>query len=300
MNTLKSISGFLTRLNLRRGTSRLLMLAGAAAFFVSGERTAAAEEVYTFGVVPQQSATRLARIWVPFLNELEQQTGLKFRFTTARDIPAFEACLARKAYDIAYMNPYHYTVVHETAGYEAFAHQADKKLKGVLVARADSAIESLTDLDGMNIAFPSPAAFGASVIPRAELKAQNVTFEPSYVKSHDSVYRAVALGLFPAGGGVVRTFNSIPDDLRSQLRLFYRTGGYTPHAFAFAPAVGAAVREQISAAMQNVSDPAILQSLGMSGIVAAGDTAWDDVRALDLSASHTEIVSTGNEECHSG
>ncbi|MEP4339282.1 MAG: phosphate/phosphite/phosphonate ABC transporter substrate-binding protein, partial [Roseobacter sp.] len=212
-----------------------LFLLSSVIFLCALCQAAMAEKVYSFGIVPQQSASRLAQVWVPILAQLEKETGYKLKFTTAKDIPTFETCLAGKAYDFAYMNPYHYTVVHETAGYEAFAHQADKKLKGILVARADAQPGDLAQLNQKAIAFPSPAAFGASVIPRAELTAQNIDFDPVYVKSHDSVYRAVALGLFPAGGGVMRTFNNLPDDLKSQLKIIYQTDAYTPHAFTTSP-----------------------------------------------------------------
>ena len=192
--------------NLRISVLLACLLQSGAAFFILQGQAIAEAKVYSFGVVPQQSATRLAQVWIPFLEELERVSGHKLKFTTAKDIPTFEACLKAKAYDFAYMNPYHYTVFHETAGYEAFAHQSDKRLKGILVARKDSDIDDLSQLNNRTLAFPSPAAFGASVIPRAELSAKNITVEPSYVKSHDSVYRSVALGLFPAGGGVKRTF----------------------------------------------------------------------------------------------
>ncbi|MEM8950725.1 MAG: phosphate/phosphite/phosphonate ABC transporter substrate-binding protein, partial [Pseudomonadota bacterium] len=147
-------------------------------------------QTLTFGVVPQQSASRLAQIWVPVFDHLSEQTGTKIQFATAKDIPAFEACLARGAYDFAYMNPYHYTTFHTLSGYEAFARQEKKRLRGLIVVRADSNYEHLEELDDQSIAFPSPAAFGASVIPRAEMKSREMAIRPSYVKSHDSVYRA--------------------------------------------------------------------------------------------------------------
>ena len=96
------------------------------------------------------------------------------------------------------------------------------------MVRADSAYGQLDELDNQSIAFPSPAAFGASVIPRAEMKSREMTIRPAYVKSHDSVYRAVIAGLFPAGGGVLRTFNNVPEADRAKLRVLYRTDAYTP------------------------------------------------------------------------
>jgi len=66
--------------------------------------------VLTFGIVPQQSASRLAKMWGPLMAELGAQTGVTFSFQTTKDIPTFEACLAAGAYDIAYMNPMHYAI----------------------------------------------------------------------------------------------------------------------------------------------------------------------------------------------
>lgn len=75
-----------------------------------------------FGVVPQQSASKLAKQWGPLLEAWSDVTGIKFRFATARDIPTFEERLAAGEYDMAYMNPYHFTLVNHAAGYTALAH----------------------------------------------------------------------------------------------------------------------------------------------------------------------------------
>ena len=157
----------------------------------------------TFGIVPQQSASRLAELWGPIAAYLGEKTGLEVQFRTAPDIPAFEQRLASGEYDIAYMNPYHYTVFHESPGYSAIAKARDKRIKGIIVVRKESPIERLEQLDGEQLAFPAPAAFAASILPRSHLKAIGIEFIPKYVSSHDSVYSSVAKGFFPAGGGVI-------------------------------------------------------------------------------------------------
>jgi phosphonate transport system substrate-binding protein len=263
---------------------------------------ASAGSELTFGVVPQQSASRLAQIWVPVFDYLSEKTGTKIRFATAKDIPTFEACLARGAYDLAYMNPYHYTTFHDLAGYEAFARQSEKRLRGLIVVRADSHFERLEELDDQSIAFPSPAAFGASVIPRAEMKSREMAIRPAYVKSHDSVYRAIIAGLFPAGGGVLRTFNNVPEADRAKLRVLYRTDAYTPHAFAAHPRIDPSVVDGLTGMMAAMAAdrPALLKALGMHGIQTAADVDWNDVRSLRLSQSQTEIALGERIVCHSG
>jgi len=259
----------------------------------------ASDETLVFGIVPQQAASRLAKIWVPFMQDLSERTGLSITFATMKDIPTFEKCLAQGAYDIAYMNPYHYTTFSAVSGYNAFAHQSEKKLKGLIVVRKDNTAQSLGDLDNTSLAFPSPAAFGASVLPRAEMKGRGLTITPKYVKSHDSVYRAVASGIFPAGGGVQRTFNSVSDDIRDQLRVIYRTNGYTPHAFATAPQVPAETIKKISTAMLEIAQdqPELMKAIGMKGFEPATDATWNDVRALGLEQSQTEINKQGTVKC---
>ena len=260
--------------------------------------SARAETLY-FGIVPQQAASRLAKMWVPVMQELSAQTGLDIRFATMKDIPTFEQCLAQGAYDIAYMNPYHYTVFSKKSGYRAFAHQSEKKLKGLIVVKKGSEVTSLAGLDKQKVAFPSPAAFGASVLPRAEMKAEGLKFEPVYVKSHDSVYKSVVAGHFAGGGGVQRTFNSIPQAMRDQLQVIYTTGAYTPHAFAVNGAMSGERLSKIQNAMMNISQhkPDLMKSVGMKGLVTADDANWDDVRKLGLSQAETEIVQQGTVKC---
>lgn len=243
-------------------------------------------ESLTFGVVPQQSASKLARLWVPFLDHLGRNAGLELRFRTAPDIPEFERRLAAGEYDFAYMNPYHYTVFSREPGYRAFAKTKGKLLKGILVVRKDSPIRDPHGLAGATLAFPAPAAFAASVLTRAYLTRQGIAFTPKFVSSHDSVYLTVAKGLYRGGGGVVRTFDSLEPAVREQLRILWTTKGYTPHAFAAHPRVPAAVVNGLTAAMVAMNEVergrALLAPLSIVGFESAEDGDWDDVRALGI------------------
>ncbi|KOO10873.1 phosphate ABC transporter substrate-binding protein, partial [Vibrio xuii] len=146
-------------------------------------------------------------------------------------------------------NPYHYTVFHQVPGYQAIARQKDKRIKGIVVVHKDSPIQDIAELDKQKMAFPSPAAFAASIIPRAKMEQQGIEIIPSYVSSHDSVYMNVARGFFPAGGGVMRTFNNSAPEIRDQLKVLWTTPTYTPHAIAIHPRVKADTVAKIKAAL---------------------------------------------------
>jgi phosphonate transport system substrate-binding protein len=240
----------------------------------------------SFGVVPQQAAARLASLWAPIFAYLGERAGVPIRFATAPDIPTFEQRLAAGQYDLAYMNPYHYTVFHEQPGYVAFAHQRDKRIRGILVTQKDSDIQSIEALAGRTLAFPAPAAFAASVLPRAALQRAGIAIEPRYVRSHDSVYLAVSKGLYPAGGGIERTFDNAAPEVRERLRILWHTDAYTPHAFAaharVDPALVARVRDLMAAMSDDSEGRRLLAAIGFSGIDPAEDADWDDVRALGI------------------
>ncbi len=243
-------------------------------------------DTITFGVVPQQSASRLAKQWGPLVDSLKVQTGYEITFATAPNIPEFEKRLSKGEYDLAYMNPYHYTVFSELSGYKALAKAKNKQIKGIIVVRKSNDYQSLEDLRGQTLAFPSPAAFAATVLTQSDLKNANVEFEPDYVSSHDSVYLSVAKGFYPAGGGVMRTFNSLPDVVKSQLEPIWTTKPYTPHAIAYHPRM---TNEQVSV-IQNAlvslqktpQGEKQLKSLNIKGFEVAIDSDWDDVRALNI------------------
>ncbi|MDH3254398.1 MAG: phosphate/phosphite/phosphonate ABC transporter substrate-binding protein [Acidobacteriota bacterium] len=240
----------------------------------------------SFGVVPQQAAAELARGWTPLLEYVGLKCACRLRFETAPDIPTFEARLAAGEYDLAYMNPYHYTVFHRAPGYEAFAKQAGKKIQGIIVVAKDAPYSSVEELAGMTVAFPAPAAFAATVLPKASFRKMGFEVTSTYVSSHDSVYLSVARGLFPAGGGIMRTFNTAPQDVRDLLRILWRTAEYTPHAFAAKPTVAADLLAEIQKSLTSMAESPegaeILAALGIQALEAAEDSDWDDVRALDI------------------
>lgn len=255
-------------------------------FLLFGHTLANAELVLSFGVVPQQSASKSAKYWNPILNHLSQQSGVKLRFATAPDIPTFEKRLAEGEYDFAYMNPYHYVVFNQKIGYQAINKAKDKKIKGIIVVAKNSNYLDLKDLDHKTLAFPAPASFAASILTQTDLELNEVSFIPKYVLSHDSVYRAVAKGLYPAGGGVIRTFKNVAPDIQEQLKFLWVTKGYTPHAIASHPRVSERNTKKIQQALININKQRqgldLLQRLKIKGFEKAHNDDWDDIRELQI------------------
>lgn len=248
-------------------------------------QAAMAVQTYKFGIVPQSSGSKLAQLWTPILAYLQEKSGVDLEFATTRNIPTFEKRLQDSKYDFAYMNPYQYTQVHAAPGYNAFAKAKDKRLQGILVVQKNSTYRELKDLAGQELAFPSNA-FAATLVPLAYFKQIGINIVPKYVSSHDSVYRNVEKGRYPAGGGVQRTFNNTAKDIHDNLRVLWKSGNFTPHAFAALPNVPADVVSRLQQAMLEMDkDPrgqALLKSIQLKGIESGQDRDWDDVRKLQI------------------
>jgi phosphonate transport system substrate-binding protein len=242
---------------------------------------------YSFGVVPQQSASQLVASWSPLLTYLSEQTGVKLQFKTAKDIPDFESRLVAGEYDFAYMNPYHFTFFNRKPGYGALVLCKNQPIQDVLLVHKDISIESLRDLEGQTLAFPAPAAFAASVLPRAELNLQHIKFITKYVSSHDSTYLGVAKGLFSAGGVVKRTFNNTSPEVKEQLKILWTSVLFTTHAIAVHPSVDDEAHQRVQRILVEMIKSSVGKDLLTSlkikkGFRKATDADWNDVRALNI------------------
>lgn len=214
---------------------RSLLQLLVSAFFALFSSSAISEHIsqkptYTIGVVPQFEQRKLFKIWQPIINELEARTGFSLHLVGSPKIPVFEQKFMAGKYDFAYMNPFHTLKAYENQGYTPLVKDGSRRLKGVLVVKKDSPIQSLSELEGKVLAFPAPNALGASLLMRAELSTlHGISFLPRYVQTHSSVYLNVALGQAVAGGGVLSTLRSQPQNVQDKLRVLYETRSVAPH-----------------------------------------------------------------------
>ena len=242
----------------------------------------AQERAYTLGIVPQFEARKIHAIWDPIVAHIEAETGLKLDISGSPTIPAFEKEFIGGSFDFAYMNPYHLVIANTQEGYRPLLRDVSRTLYGVLVVTKDSQISSVEDLDGTTIAFPAPNALGASLQMRQELsEVFGISFTPSYVKSHDSVYLNVLLGSASAGGGVQKTFDRQDKNIRDNLRILHKTKAVAPHPIAVHPRVPDEVRQKFTNAMLQLSQSAQGKSLfAKIPIKELGEATLEDYQEL--------------------
>lgn len=245
--------------------------------------SAMAAETISVGVVPQFDLRRINSVWRPLLDGLERQTGLTFRLDVPPSIPAFEKSLMAGEYDLAYMNPYDYVVARKRQGYVPLIRDFGGDLSGIVVVAKDSPLTRVEQLNGKVVAFPSPNAMGAALLPRAEFARKfHIRTTEQYVKSHSSAYLAVILGEADAAGGIAATFDLLPAESRQKLRILYQTETFPPHPLAAHPRLSAAQRDAIVQAFLTLAGtPAGKNSVAEIPMRTPGPASTTDYAGLD-------------------
>ena len=198
-------------------------------------------------IVPQLTATQIYLRWAPLLQLIGDRTEQCFELNVPQSIPQFESDLNNGVPDFAYMNPYHVVMKWQEHQYIPLVASSEP-IFGVLSIRRDSKVTNIQELSGGKIAFPAPNAFAASLLIRATLSLEGVSYEPRYLKTHSNVYRSVIRGDVAAGGGIQSTLMSEPAELRAELRVLMETKRYTAHPFSANARVPAPIQKQIQEA----------------------------------------------------
>ena len=254
--------------------------------WVAGFANAESEgQVLTLGITPQQSSTELVKYWGPICQYLSKRTGYQVQFKTSKDLNTFWADTRAGIFDFVYINPPRYVDAHATPGYTAFAKDSASPLVGIIVVRKDGPT-SVEELHGKKLAVPNLVALGAALMPRAYLRAKGIDITLVAVNSHDSVYRTVEKGLYPAGASNLRIFGMLDPVTQANFRILWKTDPLPPFAYAAHPRIPPQVIEHVQRALLEMDgDPegrALLAVLNVKAIETAKDSDYDVMRKMKL------------------
>lgn len=242
---------------------------------------------YSLGIVPQFEARKLRKIWQPVVDYVNQKTGYTLKIQGSPEIPEFEKEFLKGRFDFAYMNPYHLILANESKNYIPLVRDIGTTLHGILVVKKDGPIKKITDLNNQVIAFPAPNALGASLLTRQALQEVfHQKFTAKYVKTHDSVYLSVLLGVTAAGGGVEKTLRRQPLEYIKALRIIYTTQGVAPHPLAVHPRVPepvvTAVKDALLSLGETQAGKAMLAKIPIKQIGVASMQDYLPLKELNL------------------
>ena len=186
------------RRSLTRAVVLLLSLGGLA--------VAHAQDTLRVSAIPDESPTELLRKFTPLGTYLEQQTGMKVKWTPVNDYPAVVEALAAKKIDLAWLGGVTFVQARLRTGNAVPIVQRaeDAKFTSKFIANMASGVKGLQDLKGKNFAFGSPSSTSGHLMPRYHLQQNNLNPERDFKRvafsgAHDATAAWVESGRVEAG-----------------------------------------------------------------------------------------------------
>jgi phosphonate transport system substrate-binding protein len=197
----------------------LIIILGVSFFLKTTKTTESDEEVILeesmkvlkMGLIPADDAEEMLRNYEPLKKYLSEKLNIPVEIQVTSDYTAAIEAMRAKHIDMAWFGPFSYVIAANIAGAEAIVNgvrRSDGKsdYRSVIIAGADTGIESLEDLKGKSFAFVDPASTSGNLIPRKMLIENGIDPEKDFSKmyyagTHNAVEYAIANGKVDAGAG---------------------------------------------------------------------------------------------------
>lgn len=254
----------------------------------TGSAASDESKTYSFGVINQRSPVLLAQYWNPILRYVSDKSGVQLQMKLPKTAPEHSAMIGRGEFDFIYSN-HNFTPANDRVGYRVIARPVEEAIRGQIVVPAESPVQSLRELDGREVVFPSRAAFVGYYVPMDALLRAGVQVQPHFAGNQEG-----AMGQLKAGRVVAAAVNSqLMRDYAEREKFSYRviwsSEPFLNIPISAHPSVPPEkVRAVRDALVGMVADPAGLKVLAESadlvkqrppyGFVAAADRDFDNYR----------------------
>jgi len=183
----------------------LLVVANYTIFKITGKTANDGEiEVLKMGLIPADDAAEMLRAYEPVKEYLSKELGIPVELQVTSDYTAAIEAMKYKHIDMAWFGPFSYVIASNVADAEAIVNgvrRSDGKADyhSIIVANADSGINSMSDLKGKSFAFVDPASTSGNLMPRKMLIDNGIDPEIDfseyyYAGTHNAVEYAIANG----------------------------------------------------------------------------------------------------------
>jgi len=157
------------------------------------------EKSYSFGVLNQRSITLTAQYWNPILKYLGEKSGVRLQLKMGKTAPETSAMIGRSEFDFVYSNTI-FTPANDPVGYRVIARPIEAAIQGQVVTLSDSPVQTLKDLDGKEVGFPSLAGFVGYAVPMNALLHAGISVKPVFAGNQEGIMGQLKAGRVIAAG----------------------------------------------------------------------------------------------------
>jgi len=184
----------MTRTIIKKAAAILL---AASALQASGVQ---AQQPYSFYVLNQRTIALTAQYWNPILSFVSKKSGVALDLKLAKSAQEGNANAEAGKYAFLYTNHF-FTPERDRLGYKVIARPAGPGIRSQIVVPVDSPIQSLSDLNGKEVAFVSPDGFTGYWLPMDALLRSNVNIKVVFSGNQEAssaqlrLYKVAAAGV---------------------------------------------------------------------------------------------------------
>ncbi len=177
----------------------------------------ASEPALDFGVLNQRSIALTAQYWNPILQYVSHQSGVPLALKMGKTAPDTEAMALRGEFAFVYTNTL-FTPERVRLGYRAIARPQTPGIRALIVVPDDSPLQTLTNLNGRRVVFPSRIAFLGYAVPGDALKRAKIEVTPTFAGNQEG-----AIAQLQAGASDAAAVNSqVLEDYARREKFRYR------------------------------------------------------------------------------
>jgi phosphonate transport system substrate-binding protein len=247
-----------------------------------------AQQPYSFYVLNQRTIALTAQYWNPILSFVSKKSGVALDLKLAKSAQEGNANAEAGKYAFLYTNHF-FTPERDRLGYRVIARPAGPGIRSQIVVPVDSPIQSLTDLNGKEVAFVSPDGFTGYWLPMDALLRANVNIKVVFSGNQEASSAQLRLYKVAAAGVNSSVMARYGRRESFQYRALWTSEVYQDLCIMANPHLPANTVAAVRAALVDmVKDPQgheilqagadLLKSNSELGFVAASDREYDNYR----------------------
>ena len=231
-------------------------------------------------LLPDENASELIKRNQPLKDYLESTLGKEVELIVTTDYSSMIEAMRFGRIDLAYFGPLSYVMAKSKSDIEPFAAMiVDGKptYRSIIIANADSGVESYADIKGKKMAYGDRASTSSHLIPKTVLMESSGLeagrdYEAHFVGSHDSVAVNVANGNAEAGG--------LSEVIFQNVKVLGYSGEFPQYPWAMRSNLAPELKEKVRNAFISIDDKEILSNLKAEGFAAISDSDYDVIRRM--------------------
>lgn len=235
----------------------------------------------TFSAIPQHTPRNVHNHWQAVLEQTGESLNICFQIKHSKNTQEFAEKLQSHEFDYAYIDPLQQVINKDK--YIPLLRDNSKPLRGIIVAKKESTLNSLDDLEGKMLLLTSSDAFGSSLLIQAALHERSITPQIKYVHTCRNVFRGVLKYPETTGGGINIMLRAEPEEIQSSLKTIFTTKPYKAFPLSASTRIKPEERKIVQQELiSTIQSNDLTNKPYIDPIIASYDTDYKEIESLKL------------------